>query len=118
MRLPGDHVSPAGRVGTGRALVRLLPGVSPLVGGQVVAPAEHLVAHPARVGLEAGVQAHEAGQHVAPGKTAVAYFTEVGLGGGLLFVGLVPGGNVLGKAVVERELLSTDWALVGGGGGD
>ena len=40
--LPGDHVPPAGAVGTGGALVRLLPRVSPLVGGEMVRPAEDL----------------------------------------------------------------------------
>ena len=40
--VPGDHVPPAGAVGTGGALVGLLPGVGPLVGGEMVRPAEHL----------------------------------------------------------------------------
>ena len=39
---PCDHVPPAGAVGAGRALVGLLPGVGPLVRGQVVRAAEHL----------------------------------------------------------------------------
>ena len=37
-----DHVPPAGAVGTGGTLVGLLPGVGPLVGGEMVRPAEHL----------------------------------------------------------------------------
>ena len=40
--LPGDHVPPAGAVGAGGALVRLLACVGALVGGEVVRPAEHL----------------------------------------------------------------------------
>ena len=48
---------------------------------------------------------------------SLPHLTEVGLGLGLHLVGLVPGGHVLGKPVVERELLPTDGAAVGGGRG-
>ena len=81
-KVPGDHVSPAGAVGTGGTLVRLLSRVSPLVGGEVVGPAEDLPAHGAGVGLDARVEPHVPGQHVTPGEGSLADFTQVGAAGG------------------------------------
>ena len=45
---------------------------------------------------------------------SLPHLTEVGLGLGLHLVGLVPGGHVLGKPVVERELLTAHRAVVRG----
>jgi len=115
--VPGNHVSPARGVRTGRALVRLLPSVSSLVGREVVAAGKHLVADATGVRFESCVQPNMPCQHVAPCKASMTHLTEVGLGLGLHLVGLVPGGHVLGKPVVERELLPTDGAAVGGGRG-
>jgi len=77
--MSGDHVSPAGAVGTGGTLVRFLPCVSPLVGGEVVRPAEHLSTHRAGVGLDPGVESHVPGQHVTAGEASLTDITKVGL---------------------------------------
>jgi len=77
--MSGDHVSPACAVRTGGTLVRLLPSVSPLVGGEVVGPAEHLPADCAGVGLDAGVESHVPGQHVTPGEASLTDITKIGL---------------------------------------
>ena len=112
--LPCDHVPPAGGVGAGRALVRLLPRVGPLVRGEVVRSAEHLLTHPAGVGLESGVETHMPRQHVAPREAPPADLTEVGLGRRLRLVGLVARGHVLCQTIVEGELLPTNRAPIGG----
>ena len=80
--MPGDHVPPAGAVGTGGALVWLLPGVCPLVSGEMVRPAEHLSAHLAAVRLVPGVEPHVPGQHVTPGEGSLADLAQVGSAGG------------------------------------
>ena len=95
---PCDHIPPAGAVGAGRALVGLLPGVGPLVRGQVVRAAEHLVVlrhyypgimwsppaylatHPTGVGLDAGVEPHVPGQHVTPSEAPLTNVAKVSLG--------------------------------------
>jgi len=77
--MSGDHVPPAGAVGTGGALVWLLPGVGPLVSGEMVRPAEHLSAHRAGVRLDPRVEPHVPGQHVAPGEASLTDITEAGL---------------------------------------
>jgi len=104
----GDHVPPAGAVGAGGALVRLLACVGALVGGEVVRPAEHLAAHPAGVGLDAGVEPHVPGQHVAPREAPLAHVAEVGLAGGLDGFRFMSARHVLRQPVVQREHLAAD----------
>lgn len=115
-----DHVPPAGRVRTLRALVRLLAGVSPLVRAQVVGPAENLPADATRVGLDSCVEPHVSRQHVRAGERSLAHVAHVALGrrrgGGVgLLAAAVPAGHVLGKAVMQREHLAADGADVRGG---
>ena len=81
--------------------------------------------------METCVQPNMPCQHVTPCKASATnlkkeklafsrkvdqpdiHLTEVGLGLGLNLVRLVPRCHVLGKAVVEGELLSTDGTAVG-----
>jgi len=111
--VPCDHVSSASGVWTRRTLVRLLPSVRSLVGRQVVASGEHLIAHSTGVGFESCVQPNMPCQHVTPCKASTTNLTEVSLGLGLNLVRLVPRCHVLGQAIVEGELLSTDGTAVG-----
>lgn len=75
---------------------RLLPGVGPNVGGEVVAPAERPHADPALERLLPGVDPDMAGQLVAPGEPAVAVGHRAGVGplvnrGFARPVGILPG---------------------------
>lgn len=77
--MSGDHVPPAGAVGTGGTLVGLLPRVGPLVGGEMVRPAEDLTTDCAGVRFDPGVKPHVPGQHVTAGETSLTNITKVSL---------------------------------------
>lgn len=74
------HVPPAGTVGTELALIRLLAGVSSLVGRQVVAATKHLFAFTTLIRLEAGVEARVSCKHVGARERAATLVAKVTLG--------------------------------------
>ena len=94
-RLPRDHVSSAGGVGTARAFVRLFPGVGSLMRRQVVRSTEDLSTDSAGVGLDSCVKFHVSRQHVTARNTSLAHITEVSFAAGVTCFRLVSACNVL-----------------------
>ena len=112
-QVPGDHVPAAGRVRALGTLVRLLAGVRPLVGAQMVRPAEYLAAYLARVRFYPRVQPHVSGEHVRPRETPLAHVAQVGLGGRVLGpLPAMPRRHVLGQTIVQAEHLPAHGANV------
>lgn len=96
-----DHVPAARRVRTLWALVGLLAGVRPLMGGEMVRAGEDLATHFARVRLDTRVQTHVARQHVGSGERSLAHLAHVGFGDvGCPGAALVPGGHVFREPVL------------------
>lgn len=109
--VPRDHVAATGGVRAGRAAVRLLARVGPLVRREMVRPRENLTANPTRVRFDPAVQSSVPREHIGPREPPSTDFALVGPRR-LRGPAAVPRRDVLGQAIVNRERLPARIARV------